>query len=140
MLLWLIIFAKATADTKMLCRATSSLSALPGSRALTSCACQPLLLLQSIQLTLLARRFFPHIYYAEALEKVGAASPYCKYDDQILQLIVSALYLSATVTSVVAASFSRKTGRKARCACCCILCCACLHACQHACRYACQHV
>ena len=67
------------------------------------------------QLTLTARRFFPAIYYAESVEKVGAASPYCKYDDQILQLIVSSLYLSAAASGIVAASFARRTGRRVRC-------------------------
>ena len=37
--------SRATADTKVLCRAISSSSALPGSRAVNSCACFPLLLL-----------------------------------------------------------------------------------------------
>ncbi|KAK9813801.1 hypothetical protein WJX73_010313 [Symbiochloris irregularis] len=41
-----------------------------------------------------------------------AASPYCKYDDQILQLVVSSLYLAAAATSVFAAHWARKFGRK----------------------------
>jgi sugar porter (SP) family MFS transporter len=57
-------------------------------------------------------KFFRDIYNAEQIEHIGANSAYCKYNNQILQLIVSVLYLTAIVAGLLAAPFSRLCGRR----------------------------
>ncbi|KAK9817756.1 hypothetical protein WJX72_001683 [[Myrmecia] bisecta] len=57
-------------------------------------------------------KFYPSIYEAEQLQKIGANNAYCKYNSQTLQLMVSSLYLSAIVFGLLAAPFTRKYGRK----------------------------
>ena len=57
-------------------------------------------------------KFFPAVFTNEQLLKTGAGDPYCKYNNHVLQLIVSSLYIPAAFVSIFAASFARKTGRK----------------------------
>lgn len=56
-------------------------------------------------------KFFPAVY-----EKETSTDPsnnqYCKFDSQILTLFTSSLYLAALVSSLVAATVSRKCGRR----------------------------
>jgi hypothetical protein len=49
------------------------------------------------------------------VEKVGSTSPYCKYNSQTLQLVVSSLYISAMISGLIASKFARLYGRKVRC-------------------------
>ena len=62
------------------------------------------------------RKFFPVVYQATDLGGYRVADPvkaaYCKYNDQILQLVVSSLYLSALFSGIVASKFARLYGRK----------------------------
>ena len=61
-------------------------------------------------------KFFPGVYAAEhggyvVADPVKAA--YCKYNDQVLQLVVSSLYIAALFAGLVASKFARLYGRKA---------------------------
>lgn len=58
------------------------------------------------------QKFFPDVYEATTVERIGATNPYCKYDNQILQLVVSSLYLSAAASAVVASQMARMWGRQ----------------------------
>ncbi|EOA40217.1 hypothetical protein CARUB_v10008940mg [Capsella rubella] len=53
--------------------------------------------------------FFPHVY---AKKHRVHENNYCKFDDQILQLFTSSLYLAGIFASFVASYFSRAYGRK----------------------------
>lgn len=55
------------------------------------------------------KKFFPSVYdkRMEAME-----NNYCKYDNQILQLFTSSLYLAALVASFFASKVCSKYGRK----------------------------
>ncbi|XP_010487356.1 PREDICTED: sugar transport protein 2-like [Camelina sativa] len=53
--------------------------------------------------------FFPHVY--EKKHRVHENN-YCKFDDQLLQLFTSSLYLAGIFASLVASYFSRAFGRK----------------------------
>ena len=57
-------------------------------------------------------KFFPEVFTNEQVLKTGTDDPYCKYNNHVLQLIVSSLYIPAAFVSIFAASFARKTGRK----------------------------
>lgn len=46
------------------------------------------------------------------VEAVGDTSPYCKYNSQILQLVISCLYLAAAVAAVASEFMARRYGRK----------------------------
>ncbi|KAJ4773289.1 Sugar transport protein 1 [Rhynchospora pubera] len=55
-------------------------------------------------------KFFPSV---DQLEEQGtSSSQYCKFDSQLLTLFTSSLYLAALVSSSVAATVTRKYGRK----------------------------
>lgn len=53
--------------------------------------------------------FFPHVY--EKKHRVHENN-YCKFDDQLLQLFTSSLYLAGIFASLAASYFSRRFGRK----------------------------
>ncbi|KAJ3688694.1 hypothetical protein LUZ61_017858 [Rhynchospora tenuis] len=55
-------------------------------------------------------KFFPSVYHLE--ENSTSSSQYCKFDSQLLTLFTSSLYLAALVSSFVAATVTRKYGRK----------------------------
>lgn len=63
-------------------------------------------------------KFFIDVYDAKELggfhvnsNPVKAA--YCSYNNQILQLVVSSLYISALFSGIIASKFARLYGRKA---------------------------
>ena len=61
------------------------------------------------------RKFFPNVLAAETGGYVVAdpvKAAYCKYNDQVLQLVVSSLYISALFSGLVASKFARLYGRK----------------------------
>ena len=64
------------------------------------------------------RKFFPGVYVAEAEGGYRVSDPvkaaYCKYNDQVLQLVVSSLYISALFSGLVASKFARLYGRKVK--------------------------
>lgn len=55
-------------------------------------------------------KFFPSVYRKKELDK--STNQYCKYDSQTLTMFTSSLYLAALVASIVAATVTRKFGRK----------------------------
>ncbi|KAI3811544.1 hypothetical protein L1987_21268 [Smallanthus sonchifolius] len=55
------------------------------------------------------KKFFPDVYVKKHHAK---EDNYCKFDDQILQLFTSSLYLAAVVSSLFAATCCKKYGRK----------------------------
>ncbi|XP_060190933.1 sugar transport protein 8-like [Lycium barbarum] len=54
-------------------------------------------------------KFFPHVYERKLHAK---ENNYCKYDDQLLQLFTSSLYLSALIASFFASKAATKLGRR----------------------------
>lgn len=56
------------------------------------------------------KEFFPQIY--EWIQAPKNESNYCKYDNQMLQLFTSSLYIAALVASMIASPVTRKLGRK----------------------------
>lgn len=54
-------------------------------------------------------KFFPVVY---AKKHHAKENNYCKYDNQLLQLFTSSLYLAAIAASFVASIFCKKFGRK----------------------------
>ncbi|XP_004959340.1 sugar transport protein MST6 [Setaria italica] len=56
-------------------------------------------------------RFFPSVYRKQ-LAAAGGGDQYCKFDSQLLTLFTSSLYVSALVSSLFAASVTRRFGRK----------------------------
>lgn len=56
------------------------------------------------------KKFFPSVYRKEALDK--STNQYCKFDSETLTLFTSSLYLAALLASLVAATVTRKFGRK----------------------------
>lgn len=56
------------------------------------------------------QKFFPSVYRKEALDK--STNQYCKFDSETLTLFTSSLYLAALLSSLVAATVTRKFGRK----------------------------
>ncbi|XP_047981957.1 sugar carrier protein C-like [Salvia hispanica] len=57
------------------------------------------------------QKFFPHVYRREELNS-GGTNQYCKFDDAMLTLFTSSLYLAALVASLFASFITRKFGRK----------------------------
>ncbi|KAH6818195.1 sugar transporter 1 [Perilla frutescens var. frutescens] len=57
------------------------------------------------------KKFFPRVYRREELD-AGSTNQYCKFDDTLLTLFTSSLYLAALVASLVAAPMTKKMGRK----------------------------
>ncbi|KAH6818227.1 sugar transporter 1 [Perilla frutescens var. frutescens] len=57
------------------------------------------------------KKFFPRVYRREELD-IGSSNQYCKFDDTLLTLFTSSLYLAALVASLVAAPITKKMGRK----------------------------
>ena len=63
-------------------------------------------------------KFFPDVYNVEVRKIGGIVSDdpvhlaYCKYNNQLLQLVVSSLYISALFSGIVASRFARALGRK----------------------------
>ncbi|XP_068667781.1 sugar transport protein 8-like [Aristolochia californica] len=55
------------------------------------------------------KEFFPKVYLRKQIAK---ENNYCKYDNQLLQLFTSSLYLAALVMSFYAATMCKKFGRK----------------------------
>ncbi|KAK9936245.1 hypothetical protein M0R45_013095 [Rubus argutus] len=55
-------------------------------------------------------KFFPSVYRKKELDK--STNQYCKYDSQTLTMFTSSLYLAALMASIVAATVTRKFGRK----------------------------
>lgn len=58
------------------------------------------------------KKFFPDVYEHEQAVDGTDVSPYCKYDDQVLQFVVSCLYISAAIAGFLATSIARKYGRR----------------------------
>lgn len=58
-------------------------------------------------------KFFPGVYRATHAGQ-GASSSWCKYNNHILQLVVSSLYLAAAAAALITGPFARKYGRKVR--------------------------
>ena len=63
------------------------------------------------------RKFFPGVYATETfLATAQVTNPvkaaYCKYNNQVLQLVVSSLYISALFSGIVASKFAKLYGRK----------------------------
>ncbi|KAM5582687.1 hypothetical protein ABKV19_002893 [Rosa sericea] len=56
------------------------------------------------------KKFFPSVYRKKELDK--STNQYCQYDSQTLTMFTSSLYLAALMASVVAATVTRKFGRK----------------------------
>ncbi|KAL6198068.1 hypothetical protein ACLB2K_027860 [Fragaria x ananassa] len=56
------------------------------------------------------RKFFPSVYRKKELDK--STNQYCQYDSQTLTMFTSSLYLAALMASIVAATITRKFGRK----------------------------
>ncbi|CAN4097679.1 unnamed protein product [Withania somnifera] len=54
-------------------------------------------------------KFFPNVYHRKLIAK---ENNYCKYDDQLLQLFTSSLYLSALVASFFASKACSTLGRR----------------------------
>ncbi|KAI7837475.1 hypothetical protein COHA_008733, partial [Chlorella ohadii] len=57
------------------------------------------------------QKFFPDVY-ERSQNPAPESSPYCVYDDQLLQLFTSSLFLAGMFMSVFAAALTRKLGRK----------------------------
>ncbi|KAI7755676.1 hypothetical protein M8C21_033560 [Ambrosia artemisiifolia] len=55
------------------------------------------------------KKFFPHVYVKKHHVK---EDNYCKFDDQLLQLFTSSLYLAAVVSSFAASKCCKNWGRK----------------------------
>lgn len=56
-------------------------------------------------------KFFPKVYRKEELN-VGSTNQYCKFNDPILTLFTSSLYLAALVASIFASKVTRACGRR----------------------------
>ncbi|XP_073051677.1 sugar transport protein 1-like [Primulina eburnea] len=56
-------------------------------------------------------KFFPKVYRKEELN-VGSTNQYCKFNDPILTLFTSSLYLAALLASIVASKVTRAFGRR----------------------------
>ncbi|MED6117506.1 Sugar transport protein 11, partial [Stylosanthes scabra] len=57
------------------------------------------------------RKFFP-VVYQQMLDDSAGTNQYCKFDNQLLTLFTSSLYLAALIASFFAATTSRWFGRK----------------------------
>ena len=63
-------------------------------------------------------KFFRTVYDAKELGGFHAnpnpvKAAYCSYNNQVLQLVVSSLYISALFSGIIASKFARLYGRKA---------------------------
>ncbi|KAK7281468.1 hypothetical protein RIF29_09495 [Crotalaria pallida] len=56
-------------------------------------------------------KFFPGVY-RQMKDESGSTNQYCKFDNQLLTLFTSSLYLAALIASFFAATITRKFGRK----------------------------
>jgi MFS family permease len=56
-------------------------------------------------------KFFPAVYRKEASVK-ASDDQYCKFNNQTLTLFTSSLYLAALISSICAASITRRFGRR----------------------------
>ena len=63
-------------------------------------------------------KFFRTVYDAKELGAYKVNNPvkaaYCAYNNQVLQLVVSSLYISALFSGIIASKFARLYGRKVR--------------------------
>ncbi|KAL4451268.1 hypothetical protein ABPG77_009346 [Micractinium sp. CCAP 211/92] len=57
-------------------------------------------------------KFFPSVYEKAQAAEAGDTDPYCTFDDQLLQLFSSSLYLAGMFISLPAAILTRRMGRK----------------------------
>jgi len=57
------------------------------------------------------KEFFPDVYMRKNMHQ--NETDYCKYDNQVLTLFTSSLYISALFMTFFASSLTRKKGRKA---------------------------
>lgn len=55
-------------------------------------------------------KFFPSVYRKKHNDKT--TNEYCQYDSQVLTMFTSSLYLAALISSIMAATVTRKFGRK----------------------------
>ena len=59
------------------------------------------------------KKFFYNSVYQHNYGGVAkSTSPYCKYNDQIYQLVISSLYLAAAFASIATEVLARKFGRR----------------------------
>ena len=62
-------------------------------------------------------KFFRTVYDEKELGLYKVNNPvkaaYCSYNNQVLQLVVSSLYISAMFSGIIASKFARVYGRKA---------------------------
>lgn len=56
--------------------------------------------------------FYDSVYQHNFVEPPGATDAYCKYNNQILQLVISCLYLAAAVAALCSEVLARRYGRK----------------------------
>lgn len=56
--------------------------------------------------------YFPDIYAKQGTAAAKDASQYCKYDNQVLTLFTSSLYLAALLSSLMAGPMTRWRGRR----------------------------
>ncbi|KAL3615038.1 Transcription factor stp1 [Castilleja foliolosa] len=56
------------------------------------------------------KKFFPSVYRKQQAD--DSTNQYCKFDSQTLTMFTSSLYLAALLSSIVAATVTRKLGRK----------------------------
>ncbi|PQQ05750.1 sugar carrier protein C [Prunus yedoensis var. nudiflora] len=56
------------------------------------------------------KKFFPAVYRKKEEDKT--TNQYCQYDSQTLTMFTSSLYLAALIASIIAATVTRKFGRK----------------------------
>ncbi|KZV45301.1 sugar carrier protein C-like [Dorcoceras hygrometricum] len=57
------------------------------------------------------QKFFPDVYKREELN-IGSTNQYCKFNDRVLTLFTSSLYLAALLASTVASKVTRTCGRR----------------------------
>ncbi|XP_028770070.1 sugar transport protein 10-like [Neltuma alba] len=57
-------------------------------------------------------KFFPSVYKQMKLEKAHENGPYCRFNNELLTLFTSSLYLAALVASLFASNTTRILGRK----------------------------
>lgn len=57
------------------------------------------------------QKFFPQVYRREEAAN-SSTNQYCKFDDRMLQLFTSSLYLAALVASLGAAAVTKRFGRR----------------------------
>ena len=60
------------------------------------------------------RKFFPEIAAATCPKPATGGDPWCTYDNHLLTLVISSLYLSACFACFVAADLARRFGRRVR--------------------------